>query len=131
MEQATKTYSDGFTIFELDEEELALEGINLGLAADGVTPIVSVYSNNTALRNYTYDLVISATLEEDPSWMNTQLVRINYFEEPGPPPFNVTTIYVPEDTPAFNPEDTPDYGTDILEMGETTFAPIYLDCKMA
>lgn len=128
---ATSTYIDGFTIEELDKDELAEKGISLGTADDKVTPIVTIYSEDYSNRNYTFYVTIRATTREDPSWFNTQILKVNYWPLPGPPPFDITTIYVSEDAPLFAKGASTSLGLEPSEDGVSQiFAPVTLSCRM-
>ena len=57
------------TSLELDTEGLVDYGITLSIT-DG-TPSVVVYSSNTGLSAFSFDLAISSTVSEEPFWQNT------------------------------------------------------------
>lgn len=67
---ATANWIDGFTSKDLDLEELAEHGITLNAKKDG-TQYVYVSSEDRSLINWSFDLILSSTVQEETSWSNT------------------------------------------------------------
>ena len=102
-------------------------------------------TENTEFSDYTFDLIISSTVEEETSWQFTQSVMVTYVSLPvveteeevvdtEEEVFNPETLLTSEEPPKFDQssikDDTLQMEKQSEETGELSFTPISLSCDL-